>query len=363
MHIPRVFVGSSTEGLAITDAVVERLGKEVLVTPWTDPNLFLPGQFVFETHERLLRTHQFAVLVATADDRLEKRNQSYDVMRDNLLVEFGLFSGVLGRRRTYLVCPSEPKINLPTDLLGLMVATFETKGLAQSAPEHQASAIRDAVEAPCRRVLAGIRSELEQMESQERREQERILTSEKVRAIICLQGVVLAIRDGLMLVQQFESPAFLYDPDAFDAMKRDGGMKVHNLLDHYREDARLVGVEDKLDGLEAATIVALNKLPYPDLFALIPSQQDLVALVPGTGEVIGTAADLVKTWFNWKSERRDLSEEATKAVAEMFKQKTETYWNMVKAWRDEFVAPIQRATLEFHDALLDASINSGLRAE
>jgi predicted nucleotide-binding protein len=97
MEKPRVFIGSSTEGLAIAEAVFANLSRDSTPTLWTH-QLFLPGQYPLEVLERELGRHSFAVLVASPDDELVKRGSSSPAMRDNLLLEFGLFAGALGRR-------------------------------------------------------------------------------------------------------------------------------------------------------------------------------------------------------------------------------------------------------------------------
>jgi predicted nucleotide-binding protein len=97
---PNVFIGSSSEGLPIAEAVFRLLSREANAKLWTH-QLFLPGQYPLEVLEAELRANDFAVLVASPDDEIVKRGISESAMRDNLLLEFGLFSGVLGRKRTF----------------------------------------------------------------------------------------------------------------------------------------------------------------------------------------------------------------------------------------------------------------------
>jgi Predicted nucleotide-binding protein containing TIR-like domain len=94
---PKVFVGSSSEGLAIAKAVCAHLRRETKPTHWD--RLFLPSSYPLETLEEQVTNHPFAVLVASPDDVLIKRGKLYAAMRDNLLLEFGLFVGALGRRQ------------------------------------------------------------------------------------------------------------------------------------------------------------------------------------------------------------------------------------------------------------------------
>jgi hypothetical protein len=64
-----------------------------------------------------------AVLVGSADDRLQSRGKSYEQIRDNVLFEYGVFAGHLGRHRCILLMPDRPQFRIPSDFLG--VAGFE----------------------------------------------------------------------------------------------------------------------------------------------------------------------------------------------------------------------------------------------
>ena len=69
MEKPRVFIGSSTEGLPIAEPVFTRLSRDSTPTLWTN-QLFLPGQYPLEALEKKLHRHFFAVLVASPDDEM-----------------------------------------------------------------------------------------------------------------------------------------------------------------------------------------------------------------------------------------------------------------------------------------------------
>ena len=121
MSKPSVFIGSSSEGKRIAKAANR------ILTDWAEPKLwtqgvFLPSRFPLEELERQLRICRFAVLVATPDDEVTKRGDVSLVMRDNVLFEFGMFAGLLGRRRVFLLVPDSPSIAVPSDLAGLTLA-------------------------------------------------------------------------------------------------------------------------------------------------------------------------------------------------------------------------------------------------
>jgi predicted nucleotide-binding protein with TIR-like domain len=126
----RVFVGSSTEGLPVAYAVQENLETDADVTVWTQ-DLFHPGEFVLESLLTELDRADVGILVFTADDLLRIRRTDHAAVRDNVLFEFGLFVGNLGRRRSFAVTPrGGPR--LPTDLLGLNLLAYEPDRIDQN---------------------------------------------------------------------------------------------------------------------------------------------------------------------------------------------------------------------------------------
>ena len=124
MPKPRVFIGSSTEGLPVARAVEFNLKDEIEAVLWK--NVFDPSKTTIENLEQNLDTVEFAVLIITPDDLRTKRETTSEVPRDNVVFELGLYMGRLGRDRTFLVKVengSDPQ--LPTDLLGITVVSVK----------------------------------------------------------------------------------------------------------------------------------------------------------------------------------------------------------------------------------------------
>lgn len=98
-----VFIGSSTEGKPYAQAiaaVIESLNYKVQLW-WSET--FRIGDTFFESLIRAAEEVDAAVFVATPDDHRIMRDREDSVTRDNVLFEYGLFSGKLGRSRTALV--------------------------------------------------------------------------------------------------------------------------------------------------------------------------------------------------------------------------------------------------------------------
>jgi hypothetical protein len=120
---PRLFVGSSTEGKAFAEAIQLNLDGELEVIVWSQ-GVFGLSQAPIEALDRMSQEFDFAVLVVTPDDVVESRGDRRAAARDNILFEAGLFMGRLGRDRTFLVCPKDGGMLLPSDLTGLTVAYY-----------------------------------------------------------------------------------------------------------------------------------------------------------------------------------------------------------------------------------------------
>lgn len=122
-HRPIVFIGSSTEGEDIAKALLSNLEKCSEPQIWSQ-GVFGLGQGYLESLTLAANRADFAVLVMTPDDFVECRGSLNHIPRDNIVLELGLFIGALGRDRTIMMHEKEANIKLPTDLSGVMAATF-----------------------------------------------------------------------------------------------------------------------------------------------------------------------------------------------------------------------------------------------
>src|SRR6187401_2309562 len=122
MDRPRIFLGSSGKQAKLLGALTRGLEEVAHVEPWT--TVFNPGTSTLERLLELTREVDFAAFVFAHDDWTAAGASAragpeagQAAPRDNEVFEAGLFGGVLGMRRTFILHAHGAK--LPTDLLGL----------------------------------------------------------------------------------------------------------------------------------------------------------------------------------------------------------------------------------------------------
>lgn len=123
---PRGFIGSSSEGLPVAQAIQELLDPVAECTIWNQ-GVFTPSSTFIESLQDARLVYDFAVVVLTSDDTTTSRGKTVPAPRDNLLFELGLFAGALGRARTFLVLPTDAPPRLPSDLSGVTTTGYRTR--------------------------------------------------------------------------------------------------------------------------------------------------------------------------------------------------------------------------------------------
>lgn len=123
----KLFIGSSKEGLNIAETIKSAIEEQC--SDWIEVNLWNGGDvFTLNTStlDSLIKTamqYDYAILVASGDDRVRIRRKRYVVARDNVIFEAGLFLGALGKNRTFMVV--DKRIKIPTDYDGITRIQYE----------------------------------------------------------------------------------------------------------------------------------------------------------------------------------------------------------------------------------------------
>lgn len=142
---PRVFIGSSTEGVKIANAVQQNLDHDADCTVWTQ-GVFGVSTYTLDSLINAVRQNDFSIFVFSPDDVTQIRQNQVFAARDNVILEAGLFIGRYGKDRNYIIAPRDVRdFHIPTDLLGLTLAEYDN---ARVLKEPQA-----AVGAACTSII------------------------------------------------------------------------------------------------------------------------------------------------------------------------------------------------------------------
>ena len=127
MNKPRIFLGSSGKQEKLLRGLTRGLEDVARVEPWTTS--FNPGTTTLERLVELAHEVDFAVFAFAQDDwtttsppASNPTGSGQASPRDNVVFEAGLFGGVLGMRRTFILHASGAK--LPSDLFGLTCVRY-----------------------------------------------------------------------------------------------------------------------------------------------------------------------------------------------------------------------------------------------
>ena len=124
MSKPRLFIGSSQNNLRVARVLAEGLEDSAEVTIWNEGVFGLNKGFL-ETLLVNLVKYDFAVFILAPDDLTTSKNVITPSPRDNVLFESGLFMGLLGRDRVFLVYDQSVKLKIPSDLAGVTLASYD----------------------------------------------------------------------------------------------------------------------------------------------------------------------------------------------------------------------------------------------
>lgn len=148
MGKPRIFLGSSGKQAKLLGALTRGLEDVADVEPWT--TTFNPGTTTLGRLLELTGEVDFAAFVFAQDDWTAASLDSDSTQaspRDNVVFEAGLFGGVLGMRRTFILHAQGSK--LPTDLLGLTCVRYAS-AITPAETKVVIQKLRQAIEAESR---------------------------------------------------------------------------------------------------------------------------------------------------------------------------------------------------------------------
>lgn len=118
-----IFMGSSSEAKDYMEEIALKL-EDLKTIPllWnaSGKNIFVPGTNTIDALISISKRVQAAVFIFNADDKIwndKSALESSNTVRDNVLFEYGLFMGALGKGNVCFVCKGKPQ--LASDLKGI----------------------------------------------------------------------------------------------------------------------------------------------------------------------------------------------------------------------------------------------------
>jgi hypothetical protein len=122
---PALFIGSSRENLNIAWAARDNLARDAETSVWE--GIFRIMTYPLESLWETLLKSDFGLFVFAPDDVTRIRGAERRTPRDNVIFEFGLFVGRLGRERCFIILPRgyNDDFHLLSDLSAITPAEYE----------------------------------------------------------------------------------------------------------------------------------------------------------------------------------------------------------------------------------------------
>jgi predicted nucleotide-binding protein len=149
MTRPKIFIASSRERIDWAHAMQGRLDREAEVTVW-DQSVVRPSRFVIESLVEQMERTDFGIFIFAPDDLAEIQGHRYLVARDNVVLEFGMHIGRIGRQRCFMLLPRGNDVKLPSDIDGMIPIYYDDSRTDGN--------IEAAVSPACRSLLREIKA-------------------------------------------------------------------------------------------------------------------------------------------------------------------------------------------------------------
>lgn len=144
---PKIFIGSSIEGLEIARKIKMELDHDYEIVIWNQGIFDNLGLSFLETLEETVRKFDYGIFVFTPDDKIESRGDVKLSARDNVIFELGMFVGKLTRKKAFLIHPKNKKLKVLSDFDGIIKADYDDNN----------SNIQAAVGSACEKIRTSIK--------------------------------------------------------------------------------------------------------------------------------------------------------------------------------------------------------------
>lgn len=125
---PSLFIASTVEGLQLAKVVQLNLNYNFDTRIWNQ-GLIKPNTYTIESLINQAAQFDGAVFLFTFDDTTTIRNNEYKTVRDNIIFEYGLFVGSIGKKNTlFVIDETMDSVHLPSDLIGINPIKYKSEG-------------------------------------------------------------------------------------------------------------------------------------------------------------------------------------------------------------------------------------------
>jgi Histidine-specific methyltransferase, SAM-dependent/Predicted nucleotide-binding protein containing TIR-like domain len=120
----KLFIGAPSEDEGLSAALQGALDRDASVRIWHQ-GTFEANHGTLESLLAAIDEYDFACFLTPPVDKIESRGDIHVATRDNIIFEYGLFLGRLGRCRVFLIHPRDTPLDLPSDLKGVTHLTYK----------------------------------------------------------------------------------------------------------------------------------------------------------------------------------------------------------------------------------------------
>ncbi|MDP5220235.1 nucleotide-binding protein [Ruegeria sp. 2205SS24-7] len=119
---PTIFVASSQENLKIAECLKEQVREFAEVVSWQDASA-KHGEILFEHIKQLPHIYDFYISIFGPDREINHEQYTH-LTSENVVFEFGLFTGTVGTERSFIALPTTDKPKLGADLRGVTYISY-----------------------------------------------------------------------------------------------------------------------------------------------------------------------------------------------------------------------------------------------
>lgn len=122
----KIFIGCSTEALDIAYAIQSELtsrDKDYISVIWKQ-NVIKNGDTTVPALIKEINDSRFAIFIFNKDDKTTSRKKVKSATRDNVIFEYGLATGILGKEACFIF--KAASVDLLSDFNGMSVSIFES---------------------------------------------------------------------------------------------------------------------------------------------------------------------------------------------------------------------------------------------